>query len=540
MDQGEFRELQERYNNLKELSSQVLVRYDDLLYKFQENEKAYNSVVHRLKLRESQLKEMKKLIQPAISEYEKMKMKFEIEYNCRAQAEILASKISTQNKELKRQSKMLLDLQGPNPPDITKMNFDLDEKEDSMEEYREEQTQKIQKLEEEVIEIQQELRSVREDLGIEKEQSNKWKTRFEEMKESRDDADKVVAQYKEAMKELSNVSEEAVREYEALQQKYELEKQCRSGAELFATEIRIQNEAMKKQSMILLTEAAGDPKLMMALHEVEQLTQELETQKQKYQQEIKELKEAAEDRVVEESDNSALLEEITQLETKVKKFEDQYIKLLEKYRVLEVKFEDAIRPPPPPPPPPPPSLTTKSKGFLSRLKGDNSKKKKKTPTGVQNSPMNDTFSKAMSEMMERINSGKALTPGAKPLRRRGSNTIPGGLGSENDEPSETAESETGAMNELNNMLKKIKRTQSEADLGSFKGSDAGGEETTPDGPKEPAFMFALKKRTPPDSGTPEKKEEKPEFLTANFKLKGGRLQQLLNPLDEDTKSDDVN
>lgn len=27
---------------------------------------------------------------------------------------------------------------------------------------------------------------------------------FEEMKESRDDADKVVAQYKEAMKELSN------------------------------------------------------------------------------------------------------------------------------------------------------------------------------------------------------------------------------------------------------------------------------------------------------------------------------------------------
>lgn len=34
------------------------------------------------------------VIQPAISEYEKMKMKFEIEYNCRAQAEILASKVN--------------------------------------------------------------------------------------------------------------------------------------------------------------------------------------------------------------------------------------------------------------------------------------------------------------------------------------------------------------------------------------------------------------------------------------------------------------
>lgn len=36
---------------------------------------------------------------------------------------------------------------------------------------------------------------------------------------------------------LLTVSEEAVQEYEALQQKYELEKQCRSGAEQFATEV---------------------------------------------------------------------------------------------------------------------------------------------------------------------------------------------------------------------------------------------------------------------------------------------------------------
>lgn len=54
------------------------------------------------------------------------------------------SQISTQNKELKRQSKMLLDLQGPNPPDITKMNLDLDEKEDSMEDYHQEQSEMIQ------------------------------------------------------------------------------------------------------------------------------------------------------------------------------------------------------------------------------------------------------------------------------------------------------------------------------------------------------------------------------------------------------------
>lgn len=42
------------------------------------------------------------------------------------------------------------------------------------------------------------------------------------------------------------MSEEAVREYEALQQKYELEKQCRSGAELFATEVEFQYHLMTK------------------------------------------------------------------------------------------------------------------------------------------------------------------------------------------------------------------------------------------------------------------------------------------------------
>jgi hypothetical protein len=33
------------------------------------------------------------VIQPAISEYERMKMKYEIELNCRTQAEVLATKV---------------------------------------------------------------------------------------------------------------------------------------------------------------------------------------------------------------------------------------------------------------------------------------------------------------------------------------------------------------------------------------------------------------------------------------------------------------
>eukprot|EP00105_Crassostrea_gigas_P033366 XP_011456726.1 PREDICTED: uncharacterized protein LOC105348852 [Crassostrea gigas] len=172
----------------------------------------------------------------------------------------------------------------------------------------------------------------------------------------------------------------------------------------------------------------------------------------------------------------------------------------------------------------------------------------------------------MSEMMERINSGKPLTPGARaPPRRRGnyrvgSNTSSGGMGSVNEEvvPSETVESETGAMKESNNILKKMKRTQSEADMASMAGGEAQEkssadsepafaftlkkrmvgsevrEESTADTPSEPAFAFTLKKRSDSvDASVPEKKEEQPEFLTPSFKLKGGRLKQLLNPMDEE-------
>ena len=51
-------------------------------------------------------------------------------------------------------------------------------------------------------------------------------------------------------------------------------------------QIRIQNEAIKKQSTILLSSAAANPQLMMALNNVENLTTQLEEQKMQYEAQV--------------------------------------------------------------------------------------------------------------------------------------------------------------------------------------------------------------------------------------------------------------
>ncbi|KAK7089788.1 hypothetical protein V1264_024652, partial [Littorina saxatilis] len=72
----------------------------------------YNKLVARLKDTEEQLSKMRKLYEPVFSEYEMMKNKFKIEAECREHAEEYASKVTKQNKVLKRQSQMLMQNKG--------------------------------------------------------------------------------------------------------------------------------------------------------------------------------------------------------------------------------------------------------------------------------------------------------------------------------------------------------------------------------------------------------------------------------------------
>ncbi|KAK3095520.1 hypothetical protein FSP39_015595 [Pinctada imbricata] len=460
-----------QYEKLKQLAGVVVVQYESLLQQYRQMETQYNVLVNKLMDREDQLKKMKKLVEPAIREYEMMKMKYEIEVGCRTQAEKFATKISSQNKELKRQSQMLLDLRSSTtPPDFSKLNLDLDleTEKDSVEGYNKELDEKLKKLEEELAESQIKLRAAEEDLEVEKERNERLHTKYEEKKEVLKQTRISLDQYKDAMEDLSKVSEEALREYEQLKDKYELEVKCRSGAEKYAAEIRIQNEAIKKQSTILLSSAASNPQLMMALNDIESLTTQLEEQKLKYETQIKELEEKLEEASESEAqrldeENNQLREEKESLESKLMQYETQYKDLEKQYKEIEEKLEKALRPPPPPPPPPPP--VPKSKGFLSLMKKD--KKKKPPPANAGQPGVNDKFSEALDEMMQRINSGKPLSQTLRPTRRKKSDDTLDVIAEEDvkDRPSETTES-SSAMAELNSILSKMKRTHSESDLGS--------------------------------------------------------------------------
>jgi hypothetical protein len=54
-------------------------------------------VVKRLKEREAMLEDMKKLIEPAMSEHERLMIKYDIELDCRTEAENVARKMTAQN-----------------------------------------------------------------------------------------------------------------------------------------------------------------------------------------------------------------------------------------------------------------------------------------------------------------------------------------------------------------------------------------------------------------------------------------------------------
>jgi hypothetical protein len=128
--------------------------------------------------------------------------------------------------------------------------------------------------------------------------------------------------------------------------------------------------------------------------------------------------------------------QVTDLTKKLTNYEQLYATLECKYKELEEKLENALKPAPPPPPPlPPPPPTTQSKGFLGKIR-----RKMKGAAPNQAPGVNqEGYNKAMDEMMKRINSGKLelrKTNNRKPSDRR---------------PSE----QSGAMQELHSVLNRF-------------------------------------------------------------------------------------
>ncbi|XP_021355558.1 shootin-1-like isoform X2 [Mizuhopecten yessoensis] len=516
-----------QYKHLKELSAKVVIQYDELYKKLKATEEQCKTVSSRLKEREQQMGQMKKLIEPAIQEYEKMKIKFEIEMKCRMKAENFATHINVQNKELKRQSNMIMakmdvrDL----PLDDSDMKSDVD----SYKKHTAELNETIEELEENVARLTSDLQELRQTSAIEEEKHQRLNERHDNGMKRLKENQNMLSKYQEAMLELSKVSEEACKEYAVLQIKYDMEHEK-------ASKMQDDNKMMKKQSAMLMTNAMGNQKLMDAALQIESLTKEFQEEKEQYLSQIKELQEAVNDGQNDE-EKEKLSEENKDLMKKLEDYEKQYKELEAEYKVIEKELDLAKHPPPPPPPPPPPTPSMdKGKGFLSKITRKKSMKRREVLKSAAGAG-DQNYGKALEEMMKRIQSGKALTKVLKPVGGRrvieeeeeeDDDDEPH---SDKDEPPsdkleshsiidppkiapslDSEEKPAEAMVQLHSILNRFKRTQSESDLTdpAFTDSDS-----------DLAKTFRKVKRSasddtdPPDLMDSVNKEPQPEPVVVN-------------------------
>lgn len=446
-----------KLNQIKALSKELVKRYEDLLVKSRENEDQYNVVIERLQEREGMLEDMKKLIEPALAEHERLMFKYDIELECRSEAENIARKVTIQNQNLKRQSQALLDYVGKLdvtalPPEILEEDSAEGDTE-SYKNYTDKLHDKIKELEEKVSSYVSALGDARETKAEATEENIRLKQRNDYLKQSLTQTENSLTQYKKALLELSTMSESAYEEYEHLKSKYEIELRRRSDTEKNFREMKAQTDAMKKQSAILLSNVASNQQLTQALFKID----ELEEEKSGLNQTVIDLKEQIENstnvKTFEEleQEKSNLSIEVDDLTSKVFRYEKDYATLQEKYKELENKLEAALRPPPPPPPPLPPPIA-QSKGFLSKI---GAKKKKALPIQVGSDFNQEGYGKALDEMMKRINSGnRGLSRTLKPTHR----------------PKTSQSEPSGAMKELHNVLNRYKKVHSESDAFSTKDS----------------------------------------------------------------------
>lgn len=442
-DCANCRELKE----IKAIARQVLKKYDELLEKYKENEQQYDEVVKTLKEREAMLDDMKGLIEPAVSEHERLMVKYDIEVNCRNEAENIARKVTSQNITLKRQSQALLS--HLEKIDITQVPEEiLEEPEEEEEtagykEYTDKLNNTIKDLEEKVSHYVTSLATATEELSTERENNFRLQQKNEHLKQSLNQTENTLTQYQNAMTELSTMSESAYEEYEHLKNKYEIEAKQRTEAEKNMQKIKAQNEAMKTQSTILMSKVANDQHLILALCKIE----ELEEEKSNLERDVDDLQKQTSNATNEEAltqleeERDKLSAEIEELTKKVTNYEQLYSNLEKQYKELEKKLDEALSPPIPPPPPLPPP-TSQSKGFLARIRGN---KKKKPAPGQQAGVDEKGYGKALEEMMKRINSGK-------PILKENSRQI-------KEKPDMKDGENPGAMLELHSVLNRFKNTQ---------------------------------------------------------------------------------
>uniref|UniRef100_A0A8C5REL1 Shootin-1 n=1 Tax=Laticauda laticaudata TaxID=8630 RepID=A0A8C5REL1_LATLA len=363
-----------------------------------------------------------------IEEVSCMQNHLEIEKTCRESAEALATKLSKENKTLKRISMLYMAKLGP---DIITEEINIDDGEsctdtegspgacDSME-----CQQVIKDLQDQIISLQEEKKTAVIELENLKSTFVEGIAEINKLKEQNAVLASEVHNHHKVLEKCNQMSVLAVEEYEELQVNFELEKNLRKKAETFAQEMFIEQNKLKRQSQLLQQNSTPDEQLSKALDENGKLTQMLEEERLQHQQKIKELEEQLCNEVVHKEIKSLkqqlelLEEEKKELEEKYQSAEEQIKNLKHSVDELEKRVHQSENPVPPPPPPlppplPPPPNPIKSLMSMIRKKShpnSNLTKKEKASSQQQSGEVTDLKRQAVEEMMDRIKKGVHLRP----------------------------------------------------------------------------------------------------------------------------------
>ncbi|KAG8135579.1 hypothetical protein E2320_008606 [Naja naja] len=358
-----------------------------------------------------QLEELHKVSHMVIEEVSCIQNNLEIEKTCRESAEALATKLSKENKTLKRISMLYMAKLGP---DIITEEINIDDGEsctdtegspgacDSME-------------------CQQVIKDLRDQITSLQEEK---KTAINKLKEQNAVLASEVHNHHKVLEKCNRMSVLAVEEYEELQVNFELEKNLRKKAETFAQEMFIEQNKLKRQSQLLQQNSTPDEQLSKALDENAKLTQTLEEERLQHQQKIKELEEQLCNEVLHKEIKSLkqqlelLEEEKKELEEKYQSAEEQIKNLKHSVDELEKRVhrsENPVPPPPPPLPPPLPPPPNPIKSLMSMIRkkshpNSSLTKKEKASSQPQSGEVTDLKRQAVEEMMDRIKKGVHLRP----------------------------------------------------------------------------------------------------------------------------------
>uniref|UniRef100_A0A8C9ZFQ7 Shootin-1-like n=1 Tax=Sander lucioperca TaxID=283035 RepID=A0A8C9ZFQ7_SANLU len=412
------------------------------------------------------LSELEEVSNQLLKEINVLEMQFQIERSCRESAEVLAVKVTKENKVLKRKSQMLMPLIPELPENLAAVTFDpetdptvngddLGEETlllESQAKIAELQAsvdgllaEKLQ-LEQQVEDLTKEQVQLREQLALEVEEKEAILRK--------------VSKQSKTMNKIKRVSQLVTEEFTEMSQKLEVEQGLRQHAEVFAHQILVQQNAAHREIGMLTQSSETGLQLQQALEQISNISTALCDIQRYYQNQVKsgpsaveesgvlselqnlreQLEKREEERKALETQLSEANSTVTELQEEVKQLQDA----LNREDEIDKSEEKAAPAPPPPPPPPPPPLppppaVTNSLDFLR------SRRKERASKAESNTPSLDLKTKAVDEMMERIKRGIVL----RPIKRIQED--------DNSWKDQRSENRKSAIVELKGMLDNMKR-----------------------------------------------------------------------------------